>query len=168
MTLYKPLIRFFVYAFLIYIGWYFLYGLWLEPNGKLDSLTIDNTIFFSERILNLLGYDVHIDQRNIYIPMFGGAWVGNACNGIPLFVLFTGFVLAFPGPVSKKLLFIPMGILSIHILNIFRVVGLILIQGYAPGELDFNHTYTFTIIVYGYIFVLWMVWVNYFSKIRKG
>ena len=27
-----------------------------------------------------------------------------------------------------------------------------------PEILDFNHTYTFTILVYGYVFYLWYLW----------
>jgi hypothetical protein len=42
-------------------------------------------------------------------------------------------------------------------------MSLALIQYKAPEYLDFNHHYTFTVIVYAFIFLLWMIWVNKFS-----
>jgi exosortase family protein XrtF len=117
-----------------------------------------------------MGYDI-IPQglfgegiRTAGIDGSHGVWVGDPCNGLTLFALFTGFVLAFPGPVVRKLWFIPVGIITIHILNVLRVTCLAIIQYYTPQYLEFNHTYTFTILVYSYVFVLWYVWAARLSK----
>jgi len=44
------------------------------------------------------------------------------------------------------------------------VVALALTANYFPEYLNFNHTYTFTFMVYAFIFLLWMIWVNRFSE----
>jgi hypothetical protein len=48
-----------------------------------------------------------------------------------------------------------------------RAAILALIQLKAPEHLDFNHHYTFTVIVYSFIFALWMIWVNNFSTFNE-
>jgi exosortase family protein XrtF len=103
-------------------------------------------------------------MRTLGIDGTHGLWIGDPCNGITLFALFTGFVIAYPGPVKRKIWFIPLGLFAIHIVNILRIVALAFITLYAPSYLEFNHTYTFTIIVYSFVFFLWMLWANKFSK----
>jgi exosortase/archaeosortase family protein len=82
-------------------------------------------------------------------------------------MFFALFVIAFPGSVKKKLWFIPLGIVIIHFANVLRVIGLAAINYVAPQYLEFNHTYTFTILVYGIIFLLWMWWVKAALKENK-
>jgi exosortase family protein XrtF len=144
--------------------------LWLHPNGFIDSLVIDNLINSGEFIVNALDYtlipeiDPTGEMRTLGIDGTHGLWIGDPCNGITLFALFTGFVIAYPGPVKRKIWFIPLGLFAIHIVNILRIVALAFITLYAPSYLEFNHTYTFTIIVYSFVFFLWMLWANKFSK----
>jgi len=105
--------------------------------------------------------------RTIGIDGTHGLWIGDPCNGLTLFALFTGFIIAYPGPLKKKLWFIPVGIIAIHFINIIRIVALSLIVYYFPDPevLDFNHTYTFTLLVYGFVFSLWYVWAGKLSGI---
>ena len=92
-----------------------------------------------------------------------GVLIGAPCNGLNLFALFAGFIIIFPGKIIQKLIFIPIGILIIHVINIFRLVALALVVLYKPESLEFNHKYTFTIVVYAFIFVMWIIWVNKFA-----
>ena len=48
-------------------------------------------------------------------------YVGDYCNGLVFCALFMGFVLAYPGPVRRKVWFIPAGTLAIYLLNVVRV-----------------------------------------------
>jgi exosortase/archaeosortase family protein len=81
-------------------------------------------------------------------------------------LLFAGFIVAFPGPWRTKLWFVPMGILSIYLINSLRVIGLAVNHMVSKSSFDFNHKYTFTILVYGAIFYFWMIWVNRYSGIN--
>lgn len=167
-----PLYRFLLKAVLLYIGWYLVYELWLHPLGFIDLAVIKSIEDISSFILTTLGFNLiaesHVETiRTIGIDGTNGLWIGDPCNGLTLFALFTGFVIAFPGPWKKKIWFIPIGIISIHLINSLRVVALSLIVYYFPDPevLDFNHTYTFTILVYGFVLFLWNIWANKLSGI---
>ena len=127
-------------------------------------LKFSNIVYFSSNILKSLGYNVlqeyPFDEnfRTVIIDGVHGVWIGDPCNGIELFALFIGFVIAYPGRLINKLLFIPVGVVLIHIVNIIRVIALCMIDFYNSELLDFNHTYTFTITVYSFVFLLWYLW----------
>jgi exosortase family protein XrtF len=151
----------------LYLLWFIAYDFYLAPSGIIDAWLNNRVARDGVALLNLLGYNGSalpgIDQTVMCIDGIEMVGVGNPCNGLELFALFTGFILCFPGHWKTKLWFIPMGILIIHLVNVIRAAVLALIQKNAPEQLDFNHHYTFTIIVYTVIFVLWMLWTNKFS-----
>ncbi len=158
--------RFIVLAAVLYLSWYFLYELVILPWGKLDRLVIDNLILLAGFVLKGFGYDLipqppdDVSIRTIGIDGTHGLWIGDPCNGLTLFALFSIFVIAYPGPLRKKAWFIPLGLISIHLLNVLRVVALSIIVTFDYAYLDFNHTYTFSVIVYGYVFFLWYIWAG--------
>jgi exosortase/archaeosortase family protein len=92
--------------------------------------------------------------------------ISNACNGQVLYPLFSAFILATQSHWLNKILMLLVGNGLIFFTNVGRIIGLILIKYYKPNWLDFNHKYTFMLIVYGLIFILWMVWVQKFSEIQ--
>jgi exosortase/archaeosortase family protein len=106
--------------------------------------------------------------NHIAIEGTGGVLIGAPCDGIILFTLFSIFVVAFPGSLKHKLWFIPLGILSIHIVNVMRVIALAVIVSIDESWLSFNHDYTFTILTYAWVFTLWVIWVKRFSPLRAS
>jgi exosortase family protein XrtF len=166
----NPFILFLVKAAILYIGWELLYELWLHPNRTLELLVVSNITLLVNGILELLGFAL-IDpdmiqgyDRTLGIDGTHGLYIADSCAGVPLMALFAGFILAYPGSTIRKLIYIPIGLIIIHLINILRIVGLAIVTLYAPEMLDFNHHYAFTIIVYTCIFLLWILWVNRFSK----
>ena len=97
-----------------------------------------------------------------------GVEIGAPCDGLSLFALFAIFIAFFPGPLKRKLWYIPIGVLFLHFVNIFRVISLAVIQSKFPDWLSFNHDYTFTVLVYGVVFGLWYVWATYFASFSKA
>ena len=87
-----------------------------------------------------------------------GVQIGAPCDGVALFALFAIFILAFPGPILRKAWFIPAGIALLHLANVVRVIVLARIQATSPEWLEFNHDYTFTVLIYGLVFALWYFW----------
>ena len=157
--------RFFVLASILYLSWYLLYQWVVKPYTRIDERLISLIITNSAFILKLLGFSVYqsMEDRNLQLIGIDGShpiWIGSPCNALTLFMFFMLFVIAFPGRVKRKLWFIPLGIVIIHFTNVLRVISLIIINYYAPQYIEFNHTYTFTVLVYGIIFLLWMWWVN--------
>lgn len=164
--------RFFVFAAALYLAWYLLYELVIKPYTPIDEKLISLIVANSAFSLKLLGFTVYqsIEDSNMQLIGVDGAhpvWIGAPCNALTLFMFFALFVIAFPGDIKKKFWFIPLGILIIHIANVIRIVSLVIINYYAPQYLAFNHTYTFTVFVYGIIFCLWMWWVNTSLKENK-
>ena len=96
-------------------------------------------------------------------PYNHGVWIGEPCNGIKVFGLFSIFVIAFKGRIINKLWFIIIGIFLLHVINVIRVATLTYISAVNPYILDFNHNITFQIIIYGAILCLWYIWINKFS-----
>ena len=92
-----------------------------------------------------------------------GVWIGDPCNGFSLFALFLIFMITYPGPWKQKLWYIPLGLLAIHLVNVLRIVALTIILDNNSEWLDFNHNYTFNIIVYSFVFFLWYIWAKKFA-----
>ena len=161
-------LRFLVISSVVYLLLYFIYEFIIKKYTFIDQSFIRVIINSANILLQSLGYRTFTvlgdnEFQSIGIDGSNGVWIGAACNASTLFFLFTVYVLAYPGHQKSKIWFVPLGILSIHVLNVLRVSALAIIAFYKPDYLDFNHTYTFTFLVYGYIFFLWMLWSNKFA-----
>ena len=153
----------------LYLVLYLIYQFVVKRYTYYDQKFIGSIITVTETLLNLFGFKTFTvlqdhDVQVVGIDGSSGVWVGSNCNAISLFILFVSFVIAYPGKIKHKLWYIPLGIILVHFLNIFRVVALAIIALKAPHTLGFNHTYTFTFLVYAFIFYLWILWANKFSK----
>ena len=165
----EPIVKFLGLGFSLYLVWLGMYEWWVHPLKWVDLAVIDNTLYFSHVILNGMGYITSVDgNRMLQIEGTPGLFMGDSCNGISLFALFSIFIIAFPGKTLVKLIFIPIGILVIHALNVVRVVLLAVIETYSYEWTEFNHSYTFTILIYGSIFGMWLLWINRYSGLKKG
>lgn len=161
-------LKFIIVSALTYFVLYLIHEFIVKRYTFWDQAFIRHIINSAEVILNLAGFKTFKTLSNHDFQVLGidgsnGVWIGAACNAITLFFLFGVFVVAYPGHQKSKWWFVPFGIITIHLLNILRVCALAWIARFQPAYLDFNHTYTFTFIVYCYIFLLWMIWVNKYS-----
>jgi exosortase family protein XrtF len=157
-------------AGLLLTTWYCIYEFWLNKAGFLDQPMINNLVWSSSALLRLLGYQV-IEQtfegmRTMGIDGTNGVWIGDPCNGLSVFAVFIIILACLPGSWKTKLWYIPVCLLIIHAVNIIRIAILAIIEFHSPASLDFNHTYTFQIFVYGIIFLMWMRWISRYSGIR--
>lgn len=164
-----PVIRFLSLAAALYLGWYLLYEFILHPNGSLDRAVIDSLIGWSSGILTFIGQELipePVNAENLRtIGVQGGhlLWIGDPCNGVGLFAVFLIFLVAYPGPWKHKIWFGGLGLFTIHLINALRVVALCLIVKVDYELLNFNHDYTFYVVVYGWVFLLWAIWVRKFA-----
>ena len=165
----NPIVKFLVSIFLFYFIWYLIYEFVIHPWGKMDLFVIDITISISKFFLELLGFVVFTGvERVIGVDGTGGLWIGDNCNAMSLFALFAGFIATYPGKWKSKIYYIPLGIITIEFLNILRVVVLAILDTYSRDWTEFNHSYTFTIIIYAVIFLLWINWENKVGKEKTG
>jgi len=159
----SPLLRFAVLAGGLYLLWFLGYEHYLAADGRLDAALTHNLATVSAAGLRLLGYAATVSggvQPLISLAGQPVVFIWHPCNGLVLYALFSGFIVAFPGPARRKLWFVPLGLLLIYSLNVLRVIALSLNKYYDYQSADFNHHYTFTAIVYAGIFALWMWWAT--------
>ena len=180
MNLKSPEFKFLITFIPLIITWYFTYHYLYKVDDLLnfdsDLLTGFSKILSSQSnfILSIFNFqtsiEIHGDMvvaKIIDYPYSHGVWIGEPCNGIKVFGLFAIFILSFKGDLIKKLIFIPIGILIIHFLNIIRIALLTYISAVNPYILDFNHNITFQLFIYGSMLALWYLWIIKFSKVKS-
>jgi len=164
----KFIILFLLKAIALYLIWFCTYDLWLKKVGYIDIAIIDNLVYLSVEILDFFDYVLYVDYHKVGIHNAqSSVAVGTGCNALELFALFAGFILIFEGSWKHKIWFIPLGVIIIHLLNVARILALIFSGTVSKSLLEFNHKYTFTIIMYIITFIGWMIWVKYFASESK-
>lgn len=101
---------------------------------------------------------------NLYFNQKSMARIIEGCNGLSVIILFISFVIAFSGKIKPTILFILGGSLLIHILNVSRIALLCVLMYYYPKQQHLLHGVLFPLFIYGVVFLLWIIWVNKFSK----
>jgi exosortase family protein XrtF len=160
--------------FLTYIVLTLLYKFYLNSYQAVDLDAITTVSGKnSEQLLRLLNYDAII-QKSSQNPwqeiILNGRFIARiveGCNAVSVMILFVSFVAAFSGNLKKTLLFIFFGLISIYILNVVRISLLIVLIYQFPQYSHFLHGTFFPLVIYGYVFVLWIFWINRFSKYAK-
>ena len=89
------------------------------------------------------------------------------CNAISVIILFASFIFAFSAKFKTTFLFILLGSALIFVLNILRIALLTIGLYYYPEYEEFLHNIVFPVVIYGVVFVLWIVWVIKFSSYAK-
>lgn len=166
----RGLLKFMAVGLVTYLLWYVAYQYFLKDSTLLDEYLIHSMVLVSESVIRVLGYPLYEVATSELRWQLGIAnsvgmlQIGAPCDGLVLFVLFAAFILAFPGPAGRKAWYIPLGILAIHVANLIRVISLVILNFHWPEALAFNHDYTWTVLIYGFIFWLWYLWTERFSK----
>lgn len=158
---------FLIRATLIYIGWLFLYHYLIIPDGRLNMFLTNQVIKGTVTLLDVFGYEQGYEGNTVYIDNQPVVLVADECNGLELFALYIGFILAFPGRILYKLIFIPSGIVVIYCINILREFALSLNYKFFQETFEVNHKYTYVFIVYLVVFIIWRYWLKNFSILAK-
>ena len=171
---YKPFLLFLVSFFGTYVLLTFLYQFFSNgfENEKADAITRMEARNTQEVIswMNQSSYIVESDNSPVFTVFFqnqGVAKIVEGCNGISVVILFISFIVAFSGSLKNTLLFIFSGSLIIYILNVLRIAVLTVLLYYFPNQSHLLHGVLFPLMIYGFVFVLWVIWVNKFSKYAK-
>lgn len=154
-------------AGIVFTIWLVVYYGFVYPDGRLNEWLTQSVLDNSVLVLDFIGYNADTRGHIILIDNETVVAVGDECNGLELIALFTSFFLCFPGPLKYKLLFIPIGSVSIYMMNITREVSLALNYRFFQSTFEFNHTYTYVLFVYMGVFLIWRYWLNNYSSIGK-
>ena len=124
-------------------------------------------------LLQDLGYDAQViphpneASMKLIINEKYVARIIEGCNSVSVIILFISFIIAFSGQFKLTVLYILAGSVLIYIVNLFRVVFLSIGLYHYPWQKDILHTVIFPAIIYGMVCLLWVLWVNRFSNIKK-
>jgi exosortase family protein XrtF len=170
---YKPFLLFLGKFSLTYLLLIFAYEIYLN---QFDVKKFENdgfTQLVAEQTRDLMlffNYDASISPNskepavNLFYNHKHIARIIEGCNGLSVIILFISFIVAFPGKLKAIVLFIIGGSLLIHILNVFRIAVLCVLLYYYPASQHILHGVLFPLFIYGVVFLLWIIWVNKFSK----
>ena len=104
------------------------------------------------------GYLLYYIDGGIYIRIIWG------CTGLKQMFIFAGIILFYRGPFLKKLWYIPMGCLILTLYNIARIAAISVLTNQHPERFSSLHDGIFRYIYYGLVFLLWVVWEEFFVK----
>ncbi|MEQ8324234.1 MAG: archaeosortase/exosortase family protein [Vicingaceae bacterium] len=125
-----------------------------------NVVLMDSLQNYSLSFIELLGYQVFSEGRLFGIVGSTGVILGAPCDGLSLMYLYAGFIIALPGKWQRKLIWSLSGVITIHILNLIRVILLVAITMEHRDWLAFNHDYSFTLGMYLIILISWVVYVR--------
>lgn len=165
---YQPFLLFLGKFFLAYLMLTVIYQFYLSSiNDSIDAIT-ENVAKLTETTANFFGVKIatvkDYMQYNIIYKGKVTARIIEGCNAISIIILFISFVIAFSGKLKQTVLFVLGGSLFIYVLNIMRIVVLSVLMYYYPAQEHILHGVIFPLIIYGAVFILWVIWVNKFSK----
>ena len=161
----------------MYIGLSIVYKLYLNASvgSQYYPDYVTNLVAYqSEALLNTVGYNTevarHPDEPSMKLLVNGKyiAKIIEGCNAISVIILFISFVIAFSGKLKTTVLFLLTGSVLIYAVNLVRIVILSIGLYHYPWRSESLHTVIFPAIIYGMVFLLWMLWVNRFSNIGKN
>jgi exosortase family protein XrtF len=124
-------------------------------------------------LINGIGYEAKVMPHPIEPSMkiiINGKFVARViegCNAISIIILFIAFIVAFAGRFKTTFLYCFAGSIIIYVFNLVRIVILSVGLYHYPWRQEILHKVIFPMLIYGIVFLLWMVWVNRFSKNMK-
>ncbi len=120
-----------------------------------------------------LGIDTYTGQHESELSMkffIGDVYalrIVEGCNSIGVIILFLTFIIAFSGSLKATIIFGIIGSVIIYVVNLFRILILGVLLSKYPEYLYFMHSILFPAVIYGTTFILWIIWVNKFSNLKK-
>lgn len=100
----------------------------------------------------------------IYLSQKRTAYINEGCNAISIMIIFAAFIVAFSTTIKNTFSYILVGLIVILFMNVVRITMMSYIVRYHKEYTKPAHDYLFPAIIYGTIFLLWMIWVRYFVK----
>lgn len=163
---FKDITSFVIITLIIHFGWRFweirlnLFPFSGPINGLMDWLS-NLAQQQSEWVWNhVFGYQVKSEGKIIRFPSCWDISIGRSCSGVKQIMQFVILMICFRGPWIKKLWFIPMGIVLVHLTNILRIVGTGIFSMNHPTWMKFMHDNVLRWLFYLVICGLWLWWVK--------
>lgn len=170
---YKDVFRFIILFLGVYLVLTLMYGVYLSfsENGDYKPDYITNLVARqSSSLITEFGYDAEVvphesmTSMKLYIDQQFLARIIEGCNAISIIILFIAFIIAFSQRFKKTLLFVFAGSVLIYGFNIIRIAILAIAIYRFPQHEKILHEVVFPCLIYGLVFLLWMIWVRMLPK----
>lgn len=118
-------------------------------------------------LLSWAGYNAdwaHIEAGYvIFLDSILSVFVNEGCSAGKLYLLFFSLIFSFGGRIKDMLWFVPLGLAMVYVLNLFRIAYLSVVAYQYPAYFKLNHDYVVVIVLYGFMFLLWYIWINKYA-----
>lgn len=131
--------------------------------AKQSSAVISGFDYQSEVVPNQTEPNMILYVNGTYL-----ARIIEGCNSISIIILFMSFIIAFAQNRKKTIVFLFAGAVIIYAFNIFRIVVLSILLYEYPQYSNVLHTVVFPGIIYGIVFLLWMIWVQLLNPVKQN
>jgi exosortase family protein XrtF len=173
---YKPfflfLIKFFVLYAVLTVGYKLYLNQYDKNNNEIDGFT-QIVAEQSKDVLVLFGNEAKTES-NAFEPcvnlIYKGKFIARiieGCNALSVMILFAAFIFAFSSKWFKTGMYIVIGCLIIHVLNVLRIALLAMALYSYPEYEHILHGVIFPLFIYTVVFVLWVLWVQKISGYDK-
>ena len=118
-------------------------------------------------ILRLFDFPVNVESHFLDGES-GSIYLGKPCLGLNTMILFAAIIFFTGKNNLSKWLYILFGVILLNIVNIVRFVLLFIhIQKHGGYALTMNLHDIYEYVIYGIVFILWIIWFEKYSDIRK-
>jgi exosortase family protein XrtF len=174
---YKPFLVFLGKFLVSYLILTFIYQSYLnrfdEKNAEVDFFT-QSVAEQSAAVLSWFdskSYTMpHLTEPTVKL-FYKGKYISRiieGCNAVSVIILFISFIIAFTGKFKNTILYLLFGCILIHVLNIGRIALLCIGLYHFPQYEHLMHGVIFPLVIYGVVFLLWVIWVNKYSIHATG
>ncbi len=124
----------------------------------------------SSELISSFGYEAKVlphkteTSMKLFINQEYLARIVEGCNAVSVIILFVAFIISFAENFKKTFLFLFAGATLIFAVNILRIAILAIAIYEYPKFTDTLHGVVFPAIIYGMVFLLWMIWVRMLPK----
>lgn len=170
---YKSVLRFVVLFLGTYLVLSILYSYYLNASQGGDYYPDFFTHIVAKQssvLIEWLGYSSKIEPHandpsmKLYVNNEFLVRIVEGCNAASIIILFISFIISFAEKLKKTVLFLLFGGMVIYIVNIIRIAILTVMYYEYPQYQETLHNVVFPAIIYGMVFILWMIWVRMLPK----
>ena len=157
---FSPLTLFLLKAGGVYAAWQLIYDFVVLPDGRIDTWLSITGVKLAAAGLSFVGWEIETAGRFIACAGNRGVEIQNGCNGMNLLGLYAGFIIAYPGDLKKRAVFMAGGIGLLFITNVLRIAFFALSNLYYPQYWDPVHYYSSYVFFYPIVLTFWYLWTT--------
>jgi exosortase H (IPTLxxWG-CTERM-specific) len=154
-NLMKRFISLFIIILLISFGFIYLPAVREHIIGPFTQ----GITYLSGWLIQVFGGEVVIQGNTLSIPGFA-VQVLDMCNGVEATIFLWAAILAFPASFTYKLKGLFIGTLTIHTLNIIRIISLLYLGFYKPEWFHWVHWYVWDGLIMLDILIVFLAWIR--------